>query len=110
MAIQTTVKMDGDATLANCYVRIHDIILKKDRASSANAKHSVTYAVTVYVNANASNADEDSRRGLYVRKLDRFKFAEVDPAGNLSALCYADLKTRIVALEWEANTGAIEDV
>ena len=110
MAIQSAVKMDVDATLANCYIRIKDIILVKDRESSANAKHFVTYAVTVYVNASASNADTDSSRGLFVRRLDRFKFAEVDPAGNLSALCYADLKTRIVALEWEANTGAIEDV
>jgi hypothetical protein len=42
--------------------------------------------------------------------LDRFKIREVDPAANLSALAYANLKTQIVALEWEANTNAIEDV
>ena len=110
MAIQTAVKMDGGAPLANAYVRVRDIILMKDRTSSDNRKHSVAYGVTVYVNANASNADQSGQQGLYVRDLSRFKFKEVDPAANLSALAYADLKTRIVALEWEANTGAIEDV
>ena len=110
MAIQTAVKMDGDAPLANAYVRVHDISIKKDRTSSDNAKHYVAYGVSVYVNASAANADTESQNPLFVRELDRFKFTEVDPAGNLSALAYANLKTQIVALEWEANTGAIEDV
>lgn len=109
MAIQTAVKLDGDAPLANAYVRIHDIVLKKHRRSTANAKHSITYGVSVYVNASAANADPDSEGPLYVRRLDRCKINEVDPAANLSALCYTDLKSKIVALRWEANTGAIED-
>ena len=110
MAIQAAVKMDGGAPLANAYVRVHDVTMKKDRTSSDNAKHYVTYGVSVYVNASAANADPESQNALFVRELDRFKFKEVDPAGNLSALAYANLKTQIVALEWEANTGAIEDV
>ena len=110
MAIQTAVKMDGGAPLANAYVRVHDVSLKKDRTSSDSAKHYATYGVSVYVNASAANADTESQDALFVRELSRFKFKEVDPAGNLSALAYANLKTQIVALEWEANTGAIEDV
>ena len=110
MAIQAAVKMDGGAPLANAYVRVHDVTMKKDRTSSDNAKHYVTYGVSVYVNASAANADPESQNPLFVRELDRFKFTEVDPAGNLSALAYANLKTQVVALTWEANTGAIEDV
>jgi hypothetical protein len=110
MAIQTAVKMDGGAPLANCYVRVHDVSLKKDRTSSDGAKHFVSYGVSVYANASAANADPESQNALFVRELDRFKFKEVDPAGNLSALAYANLKTQVVALTWEANTGAIEDV
>jgi len=110
MAIQTAVKMDGDAPLANAYVRVHDVTMKKDRNSTDNAKHFVTYGVSVYANASAANADPGSQNPLFVRELDRFKFTEVDPAGNLSALAYANLKTQVVALTWEANTGAIEDV
>ena len=110
MAIQSAVKLVGDAPLANAYVRVHDVMLKKDRNSSANAKHYLTYGVSVYVNASAANADPDSQSPLFVRRLDRFKITEVDPAANLSALAYTNLKTKIVALNWEANTNAIEDV
>ena len=110
MAIQSAVKLDGDAPLANAYVRVHDVMLKKDRSSSATNKHYMTYGVSVYVNASAANADPDSQSPLFVRRLDRFKITEVDPAANLSALAYNNLKTKIVTLNWEANTGAIEDV
>jgi hypothetical protein len=47
---------------------------------------------------------------MYVRGLDRFKITGADPAVNLSALCYNDLKAKIVVKRWEANTGAIESV
>ena len=110
MAIQSAVKMEGGAPLANAYVRVHSINLKKDRASSATNKHYLTYDVSIYVNASAANADPDSQNALYCRELAHFKVREVDPAANLSALAYGNLKTKIVALTWEANTGAIEDV
>ena len=110
MAITANIRTEGGAALNGCYVRVHDVSLKKDRTSSDNAKHYVTYGVSVYVNASAANADTESQNALFVRELDRFKFKEVDPAGNLSALAYANLKTQVVALTWEANTGAIEDV
>jgi len=42
--------------------------------------------------------------------LDRFKVLDIDPAADIPALCYADLKERIVALEWESQTSDIEDV
>ncbi len=42
MAIQTAVRLDGDAPLANAYVRVHENMPKKDRNSSANAKHYLT--------------------------------------------------------------------
>ena len=61
MAIQSAVKLDGDAPLANAYVRVHDVMLKKDRSSSATNKHYMTYGVSVYVNASAANADPDSQ-------------------------------------------------
>ena len=110
MAITANIRTEGGAALNGCYVRVHDISIKKDRLSSDGAKHFVSYGVSVYANASAANADPESQNALFVRELDRFKFTEVDPAGNLSALAYANLKTQIVALEWEANTGAIEDV
>ena len=110
MAIQSMVKMEGGAPLANAYVRVHSLNLKKDRASSATNKHYLTYDVSIYVNASAANADPASQNALYCRELAHFKVREVDPTANLSALAYANLKTKIVALPWEANTGAIEDV
>ena len=109
MAINSNIQMEG-APLSGTYVRIHSISLKKDRNSSATNKHYITYDVSVYRNASAANADPDSQHALYCRELQHFKIREVDPAANLSALAYANLKTKIVALEWEANTGAIEDV
>ena len=110
MAIQSGVKLDGDAPLANAYVRVHSINLKKDRASSATNKHYLTYDVSIYVNASAANADPASQNALYCRELAHFKVREVDPTANLSALAYTNLKPKIVALEWEANPGAIEAV
>jgi hypothetical protein len=110
MALNSNIKLDGNAPLVGAYVRVSDVMLKKDRNSSANAKHYITYGVSAYVNASAAAADPDSRNSLHVPLLDRFKIREVDPAANLSALAYANLKTKIVALEWEANTNAIEDV
>jgi len=110
MAIQTAIKVEGGVDVANCYVRISDIVLAKDRTSTANAKHYITYGVSVYRNASDAGNDPDSGRAMFVRDLDRFKITGADPAVNLSALCYNDLKTKIVAKRWEANTGAIESV
>ena len=110
MAIQSAVKMEGGAPLANAYVRVHSINLKKDRASSATNKHYLTYDISIYVNASAATAHTGSQNALYCRDLAHAKIREVDHTANLSALAYANLKTKIVALEWEANTGAIEDV
>ena len=70
MAIQTAVKMDGGAPLANCYVRVHDISIKKDRLSSDGAKHFVSYGVSVYANASAANADPRSQNPLFVADED----------------------------------------
>ena len=110
MAIQSTVKFEGVATLANAYVRIHSIDLKKDRNSSETNKHYLTYDVSIYQNGTTAAADPGSQKALYCRDLQHFKIREVDPAANLSALAYNNVKTKIVALEWEANTNAIEDV
>jgi hypothetical protein len=110
MAIQTAIKVEGGVDVANCYVRIHDITLKKNRSSTSSDKHYVTYSVTVYRNASDAGNDPEGGRAMYVRDLDRFKIVGADPAVNLSALCYNDLKTKIVAKRWEANTGAIESV
>ena len=110
MAIQSMVKMEGGAPLNNAYVRVHSINLVKDRNSSATNKHFLTYYVSVYANADAATADPNSQSALYCRELQHGKVREVDPTANLSALAYADLKTKFVAMEWEANTGAIEDV
>ena len=110
MAIQTAVKMDGGAPLSDTYVRIHHISMKKNRNSSDSAKHYVTYVVSVYVDASAANADKESTNALFVRELDMFQFTEVNPAGNLPGLAYADLKARIVGLGWESASSDIEDV
>jgi hypothetical protein len=110
MALNSNVRMEGGAPISGAYVRVHSINLKKDRNSSANVKHYLTYDVSIYINAEAAAADPDSQNALYCRELQHFKIREVDPTANLSALAYANLKTKIVALEWEANTGAIEDV
>ena len=57
MAIQTAIKVEGGVDVANCYVRIHDINLKKDRTSTSSDKHYVSYGVSVY--RNASDAGND---------------------------------------------------
>ena len=110
MAIQATVKFEGVAPLANAYVRLSGLSLKKARTSAEDNKHYLIFNVSVYVNAQAATDDPEGRASLNCRDLKHFKVYEVDPAANLSALAYNTLKAKIVALNWEANTGAIEDV
>jgi hypothetical protein len=109
VAIQSAVKFEG-APLANAYVRIHSIALKKNRNSSETNKHYLTYDVSIYQNGTTAAADPESQKALYCKDLQHFKIREVDPAADIPALCYADLKERIVALEWESQTSDIEDV
>ena len=60
----------------------------------------MTYGVTVYRNATDAGNDPEGGSAMYVRGLDRFKITGAGPAVNLSALCYNDLKAKIVALGW----------
>ena len=102
MAINTTIQVPPGGDVADCYVRLTDMTVKKIREDDdpANHTHYVTYGV------HASKDDVE----IQLRELDRFKVLDIDPAADIPALCYADLKKRIVALEWESKTSDIEDV
>jgi len=96
MAITTTVKVPPGVDVAGCYVRLTDIMGKKDREADPQT-HYVTYGVHV----------EKDGVTVHLANLDRFKISDIDPSSDIMALCYADLKQRIVDLGWDA---APEDV
>jgi len=102
MAINTTIQVPPGVDVADCYVRLTDMMVKKNRSEDSTGfeQHYVTYGV------HASKDDVE----IQLRELDRFKVLDIDPAADIPALCYADLKERIVALEWESQTSDIEDV
>jgi len=102
MAINTSIKVPPGVAVDDVYVRLTDVMVKKNREDDdpANHTHYVTYGV------HASKDDVE----IQLLELDRFKVLDIDPAADIPALCYADLKERIVALEWESQTSDIEDV
>lgn len=103
MAIKSKIQVYG-ADVADCYIRLTDIMGKKNREDEdpENHSHYVTYGVRV------ETADGTEVKGL--SNLDRFKVKDIDPSSDIPALCYTDLKERIVALGWETDTADIEDV
>jgi hypothetical protein len=102
MAITAAVRVPPTVDVADCYIRLTDIMAGKNREDddSDNHTHYITYGVHV------------SKGGVEIplRNLDRFKVTDINPAGNLPGLAYADLKARIVGLGWESATSDIEDV
>ena len=118
MAIQTAVQLHG-VTIADCYVRLTDIAGKKAREDLGQTDtgevdaegepimednppyHYVTYGVRV---------ETSEGEVVNLRALDRFKIENIDPSGDIPALCYADLKARVVALGYEESVNDIEDV
>lgn len=102
MAIKTSIKVPPGVAVNDVYVRLTDVMVKKNRDEDSGSfgQHYVTYGV----HASKGNVE------IQLRQLDRFKVNDIDEAGDIPALCYADLKGRIVALEWESQTSDIEDV
>ena len=115
MAINTSIKVPPGVAVDDVYVRLTDVMVKKNRegnvgpgisdgfggeSSTGFEQHYVTYGV------HATKDDVE----IQLLELDRFKVLDIDPAADIPELCYADLKKRIVALEWESKTSDIEDV
>ena len=99
MALIVSMRIEGNAVVSGCYVRIHSIdVVKKDRT---NGTFYATCKLATYRNASeAAQLDDDgSPSGLMLATaaVQRIKVTGVNIAANIHQQLYAKLKTDLTA-------------